>query len=259
MTKKGFTLVELLAVIIIMTIILAVAVPAVTDLITSVKKKAHDAQVQMIIDAARKYVSYNNQYPSLNTERIVTLEELQDNQYIGRNIIDSKTGKEISPTTWIIVTNINDNYTYTYGYITRGLVLQYDGKYNTTLNSHNGNISTNKGTWTDLTGNGNDGTLTNFDYTSASGWIENGLKFDGIDDIVNLDVLALEGYTVEVVAMVTRSQYNGLLADATNLQHALALGAHASNALFYFGGGSSSNSVVSYGASLNLIKSIAYT
>ena len=41
--------------------------------------------------------------------------------------------------------------------------------------------------WKDLSGNGNDGELVNFGYTEDSGWVDGGLKFDGIDDKVNID------------------------------------------------------------------------
>ncbi len=41
--------------------------------------------------------------------------------------------------------------------------------------------------WKDLSGNGNDGQLMNFDFDDKSGWTNNGLKFDGIDDKTNID------------------------------------------------------------------------
>ena len=59
-----------------------------------------------------------------------------------------------------------------------GLVLWYDFK-----GMKNSDVS--KGIVGDLSGNGNNGTLSNFAYTSGSGY-NKGLKFDGIDDVVNL-------------------------------------------------------------------------
>ena len=47
--KKGFTLVELLAVIVILAIILAIAVPTISTLITNQKKSAYAAGVRMLI------------------------------------------------------------------------------------------------------------------------------------------------------------------------------------------------------------------
>ena len=55
-----------------------------------------------------------------------------------------------------------------------GLVLWYDFK-------GMKNSDTTKGVAKDLSGNGNNGTLKNFNYTNGSGY-DNGLKYDGIDD-----------------------------------------------------------------------------
>ena len=63
-----------------------------------------------------------------------------------------------------------------------GLVLWYDF-------AGMENDSVNKDIASDLSGNGNNGTLQNFAYTSDSGY-NNGLKFDNIDDTVvtNIDI-----------------------------------------------------------------------
>lgn len=47
--KKGFTLVELLAVIVILAIILAIAVPGITKMTESTKQSAFESNVKMII------------------------------------------------------------------------------------------------------------------------------------------------------------------------------------------------------------------
>lgn len=51
--EKGLTLVELLAVIVILAIIAAIAIPSIGGIINNTKTKAHDANAQIIIDAAR--------------------------------------------------------------------------------------------------------------------------------------------------------------------------------------------------------------
>jgi type IV pilus assembly protein PilA len=47
--KKGFTLVELLAVIVILAIILAIAVPGISGIISSAQKGAFESDVKMIL------------------------------------------------------------------------------------------------------------------------------------------------------------------------------------------------------------------
>ena len=56
-----------------------------------------------------------------------------------------------------------------------GLILYYDMKATS-------NNSQYKNTLKDISGNNNDATLKNFNFTSESGYSDKGLKFDGVDD-----------------------------------------------------------------------------
>jgi type IV pilus assembly protein PilA len=168
-------LIELLAVIVILGIILAIAVPGISKIIDSVKQSSYDSQVNLILDAAKKYTQINAILPTSNTSSIITLKELQDNKYISTNIIDQRTGRAIPDSTWIVIRNDN-GYHYDFGYMVDGLVLQYDAIFNGGLNIHNDNASANKGKWEDLSGNNNDSTLSQYNYDTNSGWTSNGLR-----------------------------------------------------------------------------------
>ena len=76
-----------------------------------------------------------------------------------------------------------------------GCVLYLDGRYG-------GNDPATQ-TWHDLSGNGNDGALTNFAYNHIfSGWTGEGLEFDGVDDYVDCGSIFnenYEGFTVEAL------------------------------------------------------------
>ncbi|MEG1204649.1 MAG: type II secretion system protein [Clostridia bacterium] len=88
-------------------------------------------------------------------------------------------------------------------YVKDGLILLLDAQ-NNTGNGHGTNITT----WKDLSGNGNDGLLTGFNFNASSGWDTDSLTFDGVDDIVstvkNLDYKNSKAMSVEfVVAPLT--------------------------------------------------------
>lgn len=77
-----------------------------------------------------------------------------------------------------------------------GLVLWYDFAGRT-------NTDGQRGIAEDLSGNGNHGTLQNFNYTPESGYDKNKLLFDGVDDVVRTDgsdgKFRLDNFTVEWV------------------------------------------------------------
>lgn len=68
------------------------------------------------------------------------------------------------------------------GVVQDGLVLWLDARAQRQLMKD----GQNKSVWKDLSGNGNHGQLMNFGYTEDSGWVDGGLKFDGVDDTVML-------------------------------------------------------------------------
>ena len=73
-----------------------------------------------------------------------------------------------------------------------GLLLWYDFK-------GMRNTDTNKEVAKDLSGNGNDGTLTNFNFTEGSGYKDNTLVFDGVDDKLIVPELVLDETAMSVM------------------------------------------------------------
>lgn len=69
------------------------------------------------------------------------------------------------------------------------MIAYYDAE-NNTGNGHSDTTTT----WKDLSGNGNDVELKNFTQSISSGWSNNSLIFDGIDDFATIKNLELSSY-----------------------------------------------------------------
>jgi len=76
--EKGLTLVELLAVIVILGIIAAIAIPSIGGIIDNSRIKAVKADAQNILSAANMYFAENND----ENDKKVTLEALKDENFI---------------------------------------------------------------------------------------------------------------------------------------------------------------------------------
>lgn len=96
--ENGFTLVELLAVLVILGIIVAIAIPAVGNIIENARGNANKAEVELVEDAARLYFIENE-------EDEVTVQKLIDDGYLEeRGEASDLTGT---------VTKSEGEYTYT--------------------------------------------------------------------------------------------------------------------------------------------------
>lgn len=88
--KRGFTLVELLAVITVLVIILTIAFPKVSNVLQESRENSYNSQVSMIESAAKRYISDNvkevtedgNSVISRDKDNFVTIQALQKNGYL---------------------------------------------------------------------------------------------------------------------------------------------------------------------------------
>ena len=131
MNNKGFTLVELLAVIIILALLALITGTAVTKMVKDSKQDLHDIQDELIISAAKTWTSEDmRMLPSEGECYFITLKALKQAGYIDSNIIDPKTklqyGDEIQKNV-VIKPIINSSGSLKYKY-TIGEKLSADSK-----------------------------------------------------------------------------------------------------------------------------------
>lgn len=115
MNKKGFTMVELLAIMVILVIISAVAVPSVINI--TKKTENNDQLYDTIYMAAETYV-YNNydDFSSLNSiggTAQVSVIDLINNNYLKNSIKNPEDNKKFTSDDYILVTR-NENMTLSF-------------------------------------------------------------------------------------------------------------------------------------------------
>ena len=119
---KGFTLVELLAVIVVLAIVLIVAVPGVLSVINQSKQKSYDMQLEMIKEAGRLYVTERGKsitWKNDGTNKVsaISLKQLQEKGYLEKKVIDPRNKKEIKNVAVLVTKTTSSRVTYQIVYL----------------------------------------------------------------------------------------------------------------------------------------------
>ncbi len=114
MNKKGFTLVELLAVIVILSIILVIAVPSVNRYIKQSKEKAYKVQISELLDAVESYANMNNEILPENDDEIIkiTLGQLKIEGIVKNDTKNPYNDKYFDDALTFIIKKKGNRYTY---------------------------------------------------------------------------------------------------------------------------------------------------
>jgi type IV pilus assembly protein PilA len=161
--RKGFTLVELLAVIVILAIILVIAVPNVIKVINKAKLDTYRRNEDMLINATQKYMASNGISLNNGESTTITYNDLKNDKLIDK-IIDQTTKNECSYSK-IVITKTTTEYNYQ-------SMLICDNYVNAnTINTYslitNGDFKTTSGWYTEQ-GTSNIDTVNNFATTTNS-------------------------------------------------------------------------------------------
>ena len=113
--SKGFTLVELLAVIAILGIIMIVAIPGVTMLINRSKSDSRDSMEKTLEMAARSYASGNSQaLPKVVGEStLIKAKDLKKTNFLKEDLVDYDKNSCMDDSVVRIYKYANNGYTYT--------------------------------------------------------------------------------------------------------------------------------------------------
>ena len=112
--KKGFTLTELIGVVIILALIALLAFPPILNAIRETKSEISDASKEILYNAVGLYASNNsNSLPKTEGNvYCITIGTLIKGEYLPTKVYDSVTGEEISTDNIIEIKVENNNYSY---------------------------------------------------------------------------------------------------------------------------------------------------
>lgn len=192
MKRKGFTLVELIGIVVIISLIVIIVFPTVLTTLNKKAEKEYQTFKALVVSAAEVYYERNSStIPNIyvkNYRTFTPVSNLIAAGLINPEMINPKTNAKISPTSYITSKATDDNLLeFDYyedkilatDYYQTGLLWMYDGYTKSSQNS-----------WTDLSGNNRDANIYGME---SNGWNGNGVKLDGIDDYIQV---ANTSYTI---------------------------------------------------------------
>lgn len=261
LTTLGFTLVELLAVIVVLTFIILFSVPTMSKTIKNNDETKYQKFLENIYMAAENYIYISDSKFTIlkndNGKAFISIGELIKQGYLSLNTVNPKNDTPIANDTILITKDFNGllQYEYiegnysNYGYVQDGLILNYDG------------YRLSEGdTIKDYSFHHHDGKMYNFNIQE-----QNGIQFDGVDDyieVLNLSQLDYgQQFTFSFVLHPTDvSNYRGIIGlHGTRGYHGVTIQFNENNIDAGYGTGSNWQTCLLSNASTYLNNTIQLT
>lgn len=208
--KKGFTLVELLGVFVILSIIVLVTFPYAAGLLKNTKDSEYKRFEENLFLATEAYIEANSEVYSQFSENgsmdYISISELIESQFLSEKMTNPKTKEKIDQSGCIKVTKNDDKLNYEYiqekdfslsQYTDEGLLSLYD--------SYKKPITTNGTSYLKNLSISSDESMAQLRGFNNNYWNKEYINFDGVDDNVevgykNQDFLT--GITFEMVVKI---------------------------------------------------------
>lgn len=114
--NRGFTLIELVSIMVILGILALIAVPSITKHVEESRKVAYEEQIERIISATKKYVLESDEFLYSNKDKIqITLTKLKKDGYIeDEDLYNPITEKKLNGCVNIEYNSLKETYSYSY-------------------------------------------------------------------------------------------------------------------------------------------------
>jgi len=109
MNKNAFTMIEILAVIVVLGLLVVIITPTVNNLLNDSEDSLYDEQISMVISATKKYmVEHSSLLPDEGNIKVVTIQELIDEGTIDNDsVINPKTKEKLDG---CVIVSYNSNF-----------------------------------------------------------------------------------------------------------------------------------------------------